>query len=309
MANTIATAIGQEQLYNSQVLKGFVETLAPFRAFVTDVSPAPAEKGYTVNVSYIPSGSAPYQVVDGTGYNSFNSTREAKSVSLDKHYAVGAALSDREISNSSIVRIEDTAYNDGARLATYVFQDVVGAISASSFPLGHNVNSSSLFTLDTLIDVRKKASQNYWPTTNRNVILNVNPFTALLKDDDMKYIYSGDTQSVKGQSITDKAGFRNIWEVNGFPSNMVSGSNIVMGLAVVPDAMIFANRFLAPAPEAAAAGVTVEALTDPTTGLTIGSRKWYDPTTGQVRRVYECLWGKAVANNKGAISITCTVDA
>ena len=308
MANTTATAVGQEQLYNANVLKGFVETLTPLTAFVTDVSPSAAEKGYTVNVSYVPSGSAAFSVTDGTGYTSFNSTRQNKSVSLDRHYAVGAALSDREMSNSSIVRIEDTAYNDGAVLATYVFQDVLGAISASSFPNGYNVASSSLFSVDHLVGVRKVCSNAKWPAMQRNVILNVNPYVALLKDDDLKYIYKGDSTVINTAKITNTFGFDNIWESNAFPT-LVSGSTTVMGLAVNPNAVIFASRYLAPAPEAAQAGLQSEALTDPSTGITIGMRKWYDLTTGQVKRVYECLWGRAVANTNAAINITCTVDA
>jgi hypothetical protein len=63
-------------------------------------------------------------------------------------------------------------------------------------------------------------------------------------------------------------------------------------------------RYLQPQPEAAGAGVVSSALTDPTTGVTIGVRTWYDPALGQTKRVYEALWGSAVGNPNAAINLT-----
>jgi len=308
MANTIATAIGQTQLYNAGVLKGFVSTLAPLMSFARDVSPSPAEKGYTVNVSFVPSGSTPFAVAAATGYNAFNSTREAKAVSLDQHFAVASALSDREIAESPIVRLEDTAYNDGAELATKVFQSVISKITGSSFPNGYNVASSSVYTVDELVGARKLAGNLKMPLNSRNVILNVNAFHGLLKDDDLKYIYRGNTTTTDQGTLTNVFGYKNIWEVNGFPTGQVSGSNKQVGVLVTPDALLFAMRYLQPAPEAASAGVASESLTDPSTGITIGVRTWYDATLGQTKRVYEALWGSAVGNSNAAIQLTATVD-
>jgi len=308
MANTIASAIGQTQLYNDMVLKGFVATLAPLMTFAHDVSPAPSDRGYTVNVSFVPSGSTPTAFVAGTGYTTFNSTRESKAVSLNNHYWVGSSLSDKEIAESALVKLEDTAFNDGAELATYVFQNVISNITASAFANGHNVSSSSLYTVDELITARKLAGNLKMPSNGRNVILNINAFHSLLKDDDLKYIYKGDNNTVTTGRIQNLFGLQNVWEVNGYPTTLVSGSNKQVGIFAVKDALLFANRYLAPQPEAASAGVVSAPLTDPTTGLTIGVRTWYDATLGQTKRVYECLWGSAVGNNKAAINLTATVD-
>lgn len=307
MPNNIGAAIGQTQIYNTNVLKGFVATLAPLMAFANDVSPAPSEKGYTVNVSFVPSGSSPSQFVAGTGYTTFNSTREAKAVSLDKHYFVGSSLSDREIAESSMIKLEDTAFNDGAELATYVFQDVISKISGSNFSNGYNLaGSASLVTADSLIQARKVASNLKMPVNSRNIILNVDSYHGLLADDDFKYIYKGNTETVANGVITNFFGVKNVWETNGYPTGLVSGSNRQVGCLVSPDALLFAMRYLQPAPDAASAGVSSTALTDPQTGITIGVRTWYDATLGQTKRVYEALWGSAVGNNKAAINLTTT---
>lgn len=305
MANNIAAAVGQTQIYNDFVLKGFVATLAPLMSFANDVSPAPSERGYTVNVSFVPSGSSPTAFVEGTGYTGFNSTREAKAVSLDKHYYVGSSLSDKEIANSSLVKLEDTAYNDGAELATYIFQDVISKISGSNFPNGYQLaGSASLVTADSLIQARKVAGNLKVPVNNRNIILNVDAYHGLLSDDDFKYIYKGNTETVSNGVITNFFGVKNVWETNGYPTGLVSGSARQVGTLVSKDALLFAMRYLQPAPEASGAGVVSAPLTDPTTGITIGVRTWYDPTVGATKRVYEALWGSAVGNNKAAINLT-----
>lgn len=308
MANTTATAIGNQQLYNNAVLRGFVATVAPLRAFSLDVSPAPAEKGQTVNVTFVPSGSAVQAWTDAGGYTTQTGTREAISVALSNHYFVGTALSDIEIANSSLVRLEDMGMQNGRDLGLYVLQNVLSAVSASSFPTGHLVSTSSLLTVDDLVTVRKTASQLKWGLT-RNIITNVNGFYALLKDDDLKYIYRGDSNVVQNGQITNVFGWNNIYEANGFPSNMLSGSTTpVYGMAVTPDALCVAMRYLTPAPESNGI-VESYPLTDPATGITIGARKWYDANAGKTKLVYECVWGKAVANKYAAINLAAGLDA
>jgi hypothetical protein len=278
-------------------------------SFANDVSPAASERGYTVNVSFVPSGSAATAWASATGYNTFNSTRESKTVTLDQHYYVGSSLNDKEIAESSLVKLEDTAFNDGAQLATYVFQNVISKISGSNFANGYNAASSSLYTVDDLIAVRKTAGNLKMPVTNRNVILNVIAFHCLLKDEDLKYISRGTAGTVENGTIQNLFGVKNVWEVNGYPTTLVSGSNKQVGVFVCPDALLFAMRYLQPQAEAASAGVSAQPLTDPTTGITIGVRQWYDASLGQTKRVYEALWGSGVGNSSGAINLTATVDA
>lgn len=308
MPNTTDTAVAQTQLYDDYVLKGFVSTLAPLMIFSTDISPAPSERGYTVNISYLPSGSNPYEV--GTsGYNSFATTRVSKTVTIDQHYAVGSALSDKEIANSTLMKIEDSAYNDGAALATYVFQNVVGKISGSNFAAGVNVATSSNLTSDDLLNVRKFAGNLKIPLNGRAIVLNVNGMHGLLKDDDLKYIYRGTTDATMEGVVGKFFGVNGVYEVNGYPTDIVSGSNKGIGFLASKDALLFASRTLTPSPLASDAGVQYSVISDSTTGLSLGVRRWYDATLGTEKRIYEALWGSAVGNPKAAVNITATVDA
>lgn len=306
MANTTATAVGNQQLYNDFVLKGFVATIAPLRSFSFDASPAPGEKGQSVNMTFVASGSAASSWTEANGYTISTGTRAAITVALSNHQFVGTALTDIEIANSSLMRLEDQALMDGRRLGLTVLSDVISAITGSTHSNGYNFASSSLVTVDGLVAVRKVASQLSWGLT-RNIILNVNGFGALLLDDDLKYIYRGDSNAVQNGTLQNIFGWQNVYEASGYPTTLVSGSNTQIGCAVTPDALAVAMRYLTPAPEAAGI-VEAYPLTDQATGITLGYRKWYDPDLGKVKSVYECVWGKTVGNPNGAINLTATVD-
>ena len=305
MANTIGTGVGQQQLYNDQVLKGFVATLAPLRAFSLDVSPAPAEKGYTVNMSFVPSGSAPASWSEATGYAIQSATRIARAVSLDNHYFVSNALTDTEMANSSIVRLSDTAFNQGASLGTYVFQNIIGAISASTFTNGYNVATASALSVANLLAVRKVAVGLNWGE-NKNVIVNPTGFYGLLGDSKTLYLNRGTDDVVRNGVMTGVYGFNNVWETSGYPTDIQSGSNFNIGIACAPEALLVAMRYLVPGDEGGQQLIEAYPLTDPTSGITVGYRKWYDPDLGKVKSVYECVWGKVQGNANAAVHITAT---
>jgi hypothetical protein len=306
MANASATAISQQQLYNQGVLNGFVSILAPLRAFTTDLSPAPAEKGYTVNVSFIPSGSNAAQFVEGTGYTVQAATREARSISLSNHWFVSTALTDFEIANSSLMRIEDTAFQQGAALGKYVFQNIAAKLSGSNFAVGSNQSSSSAYTVANLIDARKLATDLNW-NGQKNIIVNPTVYAALLKDTKMLYINRGDDQTVKTGVMSNVFGWDNIFESTAYPlTTQVSGSNIQVGACVDPNAVLVAMRYLQPQDDGGKQLIEAFPISDPVSGITLGYRKWYDANLGQVKSVYECVWGSAVGNANAAINLTAT---
>jgi hypothetical protein len=310
MANTTSTAIGQQQLYNDAVLRGFVQALAPLRAFSIDASPAPAEKGYTVNMTFIPSGSTPVAWSETTGYAIHGATRTAKAISLSNHYFNSTALTDIEIANSSLMKIEDTAYNQGAALGNYVFDNVISYISGSNFSNNLNVATASALTVANLISVRKKATDLGWGAA-RNVILNPTAFASILADTKLLYLNRGATDAVQMGTLSNCFGWQNVYETAAFPTDLQSGSNFNLGCAVTPDALLVAMRYLQPAgDEGNKQLIDAYPLTDPAgSGITLGFRKWYDPDLGKVKAVYECVWGVSVGNPAGAINITSTDTA
>lgn len=305
MSNSTGTAVKNTQIYNQSVLNGFVSVIAPLLSFSTDISPIATERGQTVNISFIPSGSTPAAWSESTGYVDSGTTREAKSVSLDQHYYLYSSLTDREIAESSLVRITDAGEILGKTLGLYVVKDVVGIISGSNFPNGVHINSSSLFSVDQIAAVRKVTSGLGWPTT-KNIVLNVNAFNSLLKDDDLKYMYKGNSDVVDNGAVKNIFGFQNVFEATDYPTTLVSGSNKQIGFAAHPSAVLFASRYLVPGD----GNKYTEAmpLTDAQTGCTIGYRSWYDENYGKQKTVYECLWGKSVGNSKAAVNLTATVD-
>jgi hypothetical protein len=309
MSNTISTAVGQQQLYNNFVLQGFVDVLSPLMGFSTDLSPAAVEKGYTVNVSYFSGSAAPSQFVEGTGYANQTSTQTAKAVSLSNHYFVSNALSDAEMANSSLVRIEDRGIQLGAELASYVFQNVISNITATNH--GNNVystTSSSAYRVSDIIAVRKLASNLKWGEQGRNIIINPNVAYGLLQDAYYKYDARGDGSTTVTGNLPTTFGF-NMNESTAYPTNITSGSLKQVGIAANSNALLFASRYLAPGDEGKTL-IDAYPLTDPNgSGLTIGYRKWYNPVLGTVQSVFECVWGSGVGNPAAAINLYASVDS
>lgn len=291
-------------LYSDQVLKGFVDYLAPLRIFSLDASPSPVEKGQAVVVPFIISGSTPASWAESTGYAVQTNTRTGKTCTMSSHYFVFSGLTDIEAANSSITSLEQVAYNQGASLASTVFTSIATNFTSSNFSSTTNIVSSSLMTVDKLIDIRKTVADLKWPEGNRNVILNSNAFRYLLKDDDLKYIYRGEANTVQTAQIKNVFGWSGVWENNLLPST--DAALELVGVAVNPDALIVANRYLKPQDN----NILIEAypVSDPASGLTLGYRRWYDAQYGRMVSVYECVWGATVGNSAAASLITADID-
>lgn len=305
--NFNSTAIDKTVIYDAHVLKGYVATLLPLTVFCNNFSAAAVQRGATVTSTFMPSGSAAVPFVEGVGYSFSGSTRQDITITLNKHYYVASRLGDEEKQNSSLVNIEDTAYQQGATLAAYLFSDVSSGVSGSNFSNGYNVASSSLYRVTDLIGIRKLASNLNWGL-NRNIVINPNVAAGLLSDTAIQAQCRGDASAVREGVLKNVFGWNNIFESNALASGQVSGSNKQVGFAATSDALAFASRYFAPAPEANAMGLEAYALTDPTTGITIGVKKFYDINLAQSKTIYETVWGWVVANPKAAINLTATID-
>jgi len=307
MANTTGAGVGNQQLYNDNVLKGFVASLAPLMVFTWDVSPAPAEKGQAVNVVFIPSGSTPQAWAEGTGYSIQTATRVARQVTLSNHYFVSTGLTDIEIANSSLMKIEDTAFNQGASLGNYVFASIAATITGSNFngnDKWFNVATASAYATADLVKVRKQASNLNWGA-NRNIVVTPQAYYGLLNDTRMLWTNRGDTDAVKQGVLRDVYGWNNVFESTGLPTQ-VSSSNNQIGFAATPDACLCAMRYLMPGDEGGKQLIEAYPLVDERSGIVLGYRKWYDPNLGQVKSVYEAVWGSTLGNSQAAIILTAT---
>jgi len=296
MANTNTTMT--TNLYLDQALKGFVDYFVPINVWTVDASPAPTQRGAAVVVPFVISGSTAADWTEALGYVAQNATREGKTVTLNKHKYVYTYLTDTEVANSSITSLMQVAYNQGASLAATVITDVMTAFTSSNFSNGQLLNSSSLVTVDSLVDVRAAVSALKWPEVDRNVIMKSTPFKFLLKDDDLKYIYRGSTEVVTGAQIRNVFGWNGVFENNLLPS-LDGGNNATLAhVACNKDCLIVANRYLAP--QDGHKYSFAAPATDPASGLTLGMREWYDENLGRKISVIECSYGYAVGNSAAA---------
>lgn len=291
------------QLYLDAVLKGFTDYFVPLNIFSLDASPSPVQRGQTVRVPFIISGSTA-QDFSGT-YSAQASTRQGLDVTINKHKFVYAATTDTELADSAIASLEQVGHNQGESLAAAVLTDIFTVFTGSNFSNGQTLASSSLVTVDSLVDVRAAVSALKWPEAGRNVIMKSTPFKFLLKDDDLKYIYRGDAQAITSAQIKNVFGWNGIYENNLLPTSD-SGATLAH-VAVNRDAVIIANRYLAP--QSGHAYSAAQALTHKPSGLVLGVRKWYDNDTGELRNIIECNYGYRVGNPAAAYLTRVTVNA
>lgn len=284
------------QLYLDTAMKGFADYFVPINLFSLDASPAPSARGQSIVVPFVVSGSTAANWAAATGYASQDNTREGLEVTLNKHKYVYAGLNDTEVADSSITSLEQVAYNQGASLAAAVWTDIATVFTSSNFTNGTTLASSSLVTVDTLIDLREAISGLKWPEIGRNVIMKSKPFKFLLKDDDLKYIYRGNDKAVTSAQITNVFGWQGVFENNLLPT--LDAGVTLAHVAVNPDAVIIANRYLAP--QAGHKYSFVGQSTHAPSGLTLGAREWYDENYGKKQTILECSYGYRVGNPSAA---------
>jgi hypothetical protein len=294
MANTATNMT--TQVYLDWTLKGFTDYFVPMNIWTLDASPAPVDRGSQVVVPFVISGSVAQDWAAATGYVAQSATREGLQLNINKHKYVYTHLNDTEVANSAITSLQQVAYNQGAGLAAAVATDILTVFTSSNYSNGATLDSASLVSVSSLIDVREAVSGLKWPEVGRNIIMKSKGFKFLLKDNDLKYIYRGSGEVQTGAQIRNVFGWEGVYENNLLPS-LDSGKTLAH-VSCNRDAVLVANRYLAPQ-EGHKYSVAV-AATHPESGITLGLREWYDEAYGRKNSVIECSYGYRVGNPAAA---------
>jgi hypothetical protein len=291
------------EIYRDLVVSGFRKATAPMREiFVTDASPAPAERGALVKVLTMPSGSEPTAFVASSGFTVQSATRVGVDVSLDNYYYNSSALTGKEINDSSLVNITQLAQVQAIELANTVFYDHLNFVSASATAYGTTFASASSLTVNSLVDIRTAAVGTYKWNGPAYLILNSTAFGALLKDSGFQAQYRGQNDVQTGvdlfRSVRNVLGWNAIFEAPSIPFTPAAAPGVI-GYAVTPRCLASAMRWWK-GPEGGSTVVDIP-ITDPETGITLGYREivqdMYDRRVG----VWTALWGKNVTLATGAL--------
>jgi hypothetical protein len=290
MANNLTQV--QDIRIADKFLEAFVAALTPLRAFSTDFSPEFTQRGKTVNVPVIGAANASYDFAGSYSANA-DSSVDGIPVALDRHKVQSLHLTDKEVSESSWVSLERLATSKARQLAQDVLTDIWSLVTAANYgaAAGDPVLAED-FTADTVLAIRKACAAANMPVTDRALILDSAYYSALLGDPKIahSYLMQMSQPTLMEARIPRVYGF-DIYESTILPGNT---ENLV-GFAAHPRGMAVAMRYLQPID--ATAYLEAGPVSDGSTGITLGYRRYYDTDSGKMIAAFECVYGfrKAIA--------------
>lgn len=294
MANTIPAGL-QNNIIAQSALEAFTTIMAPLGAFSTSFNGDAAQRGKTINITTLDNvgGTADFS---GT-YTAQDSTYGTTLITLDKHKFVSWHVTDTESSQSSAVELQRFGYQKGGALAKSIFQDILSLVTATNF--GNNtvdklIVTAADFDADSVADLRAKGFNFNCPPDQCALVLGNTYFTSLLKDNSLAHAMNyGSAEVVQGGRVPSLFGIKGIYESNAIPAN----SQNLEGFYTHPSAIALAMRYLQPLN--GKEYIATKRLTDPMTGITMGYREYYEPSTGTQTAVLESVYGYSVgiANN------------
>ena len=294
MANTINANL-QNNIIAQSALEQFTSILAPLNSFSTSFNDEAAEKGKTIS---IPKISNTASAIDFAGtYSDMDTTYGAVQITLDQHMFVSWNITDTESSQSSAVELQRFGYQKGGDLAKAVFQDILAVVTAANYTTSILVTAGD-FDSDEVADLREDGlGQNLYPDQCALVLTN-EYFTSLLKDTDLSHSMNyGSAEVIQGGTVPSLFGIKEIRESTSIPAN---GEGL-RGFYTHPSAMAVAMRYLEPLNSSQY--INANRVTDEATGMTMGYREFYTPSTGVQTAVLECVYGFSVGIGENLIRL------
>lgn len=278
-------------------LETFVAALMPLRAFSTDFSSEFTERGKTVHVPVVGAAGKSYDF-EGSYSQNADSSVDTIPVELSRHKVQSLHLTDKEYSESSVISLERLARSKARQLAQDVLQDIWGSIIAADYELAIPALLATAFDASKVLKVRETCAAKNMPVAERSLILDDSYYSNLLGDDKISHSYLTQmSQPVLMEARIPRIYGFDIYETTILPEN----DEKLVGFAAHPRGMAVANRYLMPLrPESYFESGPV---TDPTTGITLGYRRYYDNDSGKEIAAFECVYGFKAAIAEGILRI------
>ena len=279
MSNTLTnTAL---QIYSTKLIMALKRRLAPIFAFSLDLSDDAAKVGGTVNVGLISAATADDFNASTNNYKATAADIANKTVAINKRKLSKFGVDDSQVASYPSSWWERKAEMSVNAVAQAALADVWALITAANY--GDAETDKLALTLAGFKKagvgaIRAAAVKKGLAPAASALLLNPDFYSALLADlDSASY---GGEEAIRQGFIPNLLGFGKIIEAPDLT---------VPGFVCHPDAIAFANRYLAPADPASYSEVGT--VTDEESGLTVGIRKYGDPDTGLYSVSAELCYG------------------
>jgi hypothetical protein len=292
------------QVFIQGAIEGYVDLIAPLTAFSYNVEQNSATLNDQVIVPFcsVTSASVAFTYANGYSTSQDNGIVNGKTVTLNNLLYQPIRLTDQDMLKLSPEVVARLGHQAGAKLAT----DVISASFASVLTLTNFAQTGSAdapqytSSLNALANLDKLANDKKWPDGNRFIVAGTQLWSNVMSNTSVnQFINYGDPSVVKNAKLPSIMGFTP-FKVTVPLTSYQTGS--CAGFAATPNAMVFAQGYHAPGPDASNIVEAIKAVDD-RTGLVIGYRRFYDPYKATTVQIIESLSGVAVADPNALVHI------
>jgi hypothetical protein len=281
---TINSALN-DKLIAQAALESFTADLEPLSIFTTSYSNEVVRRGASVEVPLIANLTA---TTFADSYEADGGTMNKVTINVDTHRIVTVSLSDTEYSKSSAAEITKFATQQGKALAQSVltsFYNLFVTTAGSAAQYSATLTNLSAFTITNARALRKALSDEKAPLTDRALILNTTLYDSLLSQSGLL-----DASAFGARDVISEARVPRILGMSAYESLILPTNSISLAaMAVHPNAAAIAVRALEPQAPSEYLAATV--VNDPQSGLTLGYRRHYNPSSGKHYVSFECVFG------------------
>jgi hypothetical protein len=281
---TINSALN-DKLIAQAALESFTADLEPLSIFTTSYSNEVVRRGASVEVPLIANLTA---TTFADSYEADGGTMNKVTINVDTHRIVTVSLSDTEYSKSSAAEITKFATQQGKALAQSVltsFYNLFVTTAGTAAQFSATLTNLSAFTITNARALRKALSDEKAPLTDRALILNTTLYDSLLSQSGLLDASAFGSRDVISEGRVPRILGMNAYESLILPTNSIS----LAAMAVHPNAAAIAVRALEPQAPSEYLAATV--VNDPQSGLTLGYRRHYNPSSGKHYVSFECVFG------------------
>jgi len=259
----------------------------PLRAFARDFSTDISGAGESVTTR-VPSSMTAVDL--SSGYTAQDISSSAITCTLNKFKGHSAAYTDMEVSKAGNFDWLSSVFLAPALEVTLdaVMDDLLALVLNANYSANEVITAAN-FDVDEVADLAADLSTSKVPKSERALILPPSYYASIQKDAIVQDASSYGTPAGVQENAAQRVHGFNLYEYTGIPTN----SENLAAIALHPSALCLAAR----QPAAPTDGsVDVADIQDPTTGLPIQLRTWYDNTAGKHYLSMGVLYGVAVGN-------------
>lgn len=294
----MSTVSNLTQYIINGAMTGFVSLIAPLSSFAYPVEVDGLVLNDHVRIPFASAGTSSLAFSYASGYGTNNNGNIAgKDITLSSLLYQPLQITDAEMKVLSPAVLERQGAILGRKLAVDVISaSLASVVSTANYAQSSSYSGSQFATSTALADIDQRANTNNWPDGERYLLAGTTLWNGLMQNPQVINAYAfGGPQAVQDGKIPAFFGFQPFKVSFTLP-------NSDTGFACHPNALAFAMGYNQPADESKGL-VTALKIKDPTTGLVIGYREWYDPNYATVKRTFDCLSGCTVGDSTALLHI------